>query len=147
MAIKTIVVGIDDSPGSRRALEWTAELAAGLKARVAAVHAFEPLAHVGELSPGVDLRALRDKVAKQVQGELCQPLSARGVQHTAQTLEGEPAEVLLDVARKERADLIVVGARRMGLLKTLALGSTSQKVMHNAGSPVVIVPLDGGRTT
>ena len=142
MAIRTIVVGIDDSPGSRRALAWTAELASELSARVFAVHAFEPLAHVSELTPGVDLRALRDRVASQVQGELCQPLRERGVQHEARTLEGEPADVLLHTARKEKADLIVVGARRMGLLKTLALGSTSQKVMHHAGSPIVIVPLD-----
>lgn len=147
MAVKTIVVGIDDSPGSRRALEWTAELAQGLQARVVAVHAFEPLAHVGELSPGVDLRALRERAVVQVEGELCQPLRQRGVQHTALTLEGEPADVLLGVARKEQADLLVVGARRMGLLKTLALGSTSQKVTHHAGSPVVIVPLDGARPT
>jgi nucleotide-binding universal stress UspA family protein len=142
MAIRTIVVGIDDSPGSRRALAWTAELAAGLSARVVAVHVFEPLAHVGELSPGVDLRALRERAAGHVQGELCQPLRERGIQHEARTLEGEPAEVLLAVARKDQADLIVVGARRMGLLKTLALGSTSHKVIHDAGSPVVIVPLD-----
>jgi nucleotide-binding universal stress UspA family protein len=145
MGIRTIVVGIDDSPGSRRALAWTAELAAGLRARVVAVHAFEPLAHVGELAPGVDLRALRERTTAQVQGELTQPLRERGVEHAARVLEGEPAEVLLDAARKEQAELIVVGARRMGMLKSLALGSTSQKVMHHAGSPVVIVPLDDPR--
>jgi len=141
MQIRTIVVGVDDSPGSRRALEWAAELAVSLASRVVAVHVFEPLAHVAELAPGVDLRALRERVAQQIAQDLCRPLSERGIEHTARTLEGEPAAVLLDVAEKEGADLIVVGARRMGLLKSLALGSTSRKLTHSTSRPVVIVPL------
>jgi nucleotide-binding universal stress UspA family protein len=54
-------------------------------------------------------------------------------------LEGDPAETILDVARSRNCDLIIMGARGLGKLPGLLLGSTSQKVLSLAPCPVLIV--------
>ena len=57
-----------------------------------------------------------------------------------QSETGDPAKVLLDAARAEHADLIVVGKRGRGRLQGLLLGSLSQKLASLASCPVAIVP-------
>ena len=54
-------------------------------------------------------------------------------------IEGDPAETILKVAKTRDIDLIVMGARGMGRLHGLLLGSTSQKVLSLAPCPVLIV--------
>lgn len=140
MAIQRILVGVDDSPGSQGALAWASDLASAVQAQLVLVHVYEPLAHMAELAPGVDLAQLRERSRDFVERVLCQPLAARGLLHKGLTIEGIPADVLLDVARTERVDLIVVGARRLGFFKALALGSTSRKLSQHSTLPVTIVP-------
>lgn len=141
MSIEIIAVGVDDSPGSRAALDWAADLALGLGAEIVAVHCFEPLAHLEELKPGTDLRSLRSAAERELEEVLCAPLRERSVRHRAVLREGEPAGVLGDVARESGADLVVVGARRRGPWKDLILGSTSRKLSQAAQVPLTIVPL------
>jgi len=54
-------------------------------------------------------------------------------------IEGDPAETILELARTRDSDLIVMGARGLGKLHGLLLGSTSQKVLSLAPCPVLIV--------
>jgi nucleotide-binding universal stress UspA family protein len=58
--------------------------------------------------------------------------------HT-ETLEGLPAEAILDVAKNRDVDLIVMGSRGLGRLAGALLGSQSQKVVQHAPCPVLIV--------
>ncbi len=53
--------------------------------------------------------------------------------------EGNAAAEIVRVAREEKADLIVVGARGLGGLQRLLLGSVSEKVLAAAPCPVLIV--------
>lgn len=46
--------------------------------------------------------------------------------------EGDPTEVILNVARDEKIDLVVLGSRGLGTLKGLLMGSVSSKVSHLA---------------
>ena len=104
-------------------------------------HVFEPLAHLGSGAAGGDLRALRDKARRELEDILCKPLKERGLDCETRLLEGTPAEALFDAAEEAQADLIVVGAHRLGRLKELLLGSTSQALAERARRPVAIVPL------
>jgi nucleotide-binding universal stress UspA family protein len=54
-------------------------------------------------------------------------------------IEGNPAETIIEVARSRNSDLIIMGARGMGKLAGLQLGSTSQKVLSLAPCPVLII--------
>lgn len=139
MIVERIVVGIDDSPGSCAAVQWVVDLAAALGATVFAVHAFEPLGHLDEIGPGTDFAAVRDLIEHRLRTEWCRPLSEAHVNFETVTKEGRPADVILAVAKEIDADLIVVGARRMGWLRELTLGSTSHRVLHEAHRPVTII--------
>ena len=52
---------------------------------------------------------------------------------------GDYAEEILDAAKDFKADMVVIGSRGLGLLKSTVLGSVSQKVLHHAECSVVTV--------
>jgi nucleotide-binding universal stress UspA family protein len=139
VSLQKIVVGIDDSPGSCAAVEWVVELAAALGAIVIAVHAFEPLGHLDEVEPGTAFADVRDLIEQRLRTEWCRPLSEAQVDVETVIKEGRPADVIIAVAREVDADLIVLGARRMGWLRELTLGSTSHRVLYEAHRPVTVI--------
>lgn len=53
---------------------------------------------------------------------------------------GDPAEVIIEMVRREKVDTIVVGRRGHGRLAGLLLGSVSQKLVSLAPCTVVVVP-------
>ena len=142
-----ILVGIDGSEHSRRALEWAVREAALRHAplTVLTVHQTvanywtgSPVTYPGD--PDLAKKAVAaaqeetDSVLKDV-GEAFQPPSV-----TVKALTGIPAEELLYAA--EGADMIVVGSRGAGGFKRLLLGSVSTQVTHHAKCPVVVIPAD-----
>ena len=139
MSVATILVGVDESSGSLNALAWAADLAEPLGARLVLCHVFEPLAHLGELAPGTDLVALRERTERSLRGAPCEDLRRRGIAHEVLVREGLPLEVLVGVADQVAADLIVVGARRLGRLQALVLGSTSSRLAQRTHRPVVVI--------
>lgn len=145
MSDYTIVVGLDGSEGSRRAVQWVADLAARLGATVCAVHTFEPLSHLSEVEPPYDFDAMEADARRRLESEWAEPLAGSGVSHEVRVVHGAPFQCLIDVADEVDADLIVVGARGLGRLKSLALGSTSGKLLHLSHRPVTIVPPAEGR--
>lgn len=140
MSVDTIVVGVDGSEGSARAMNWTAGLAQRLGARVIAIHVFEPLAHLGTTSPPYQFDQIEIAVRTRLESEWTAPLASAGVDHEARVLHGTPFGCLVDAAAEVDADLIVVGARGYGLLRGLALGSTSEKLLHTSKRPVAVIP-------
>ena len=139
VSVRTILVGVDDSPGSMTALRWAADLAAPLRASLVLLHVFEPLAHVQDLTPGMDLKALRERIATTIQSACAGELQGRDVEHRLMVREGLPLDVLAHVADEVSADLIVVGARRLGRMEALLLGSTSSRLSQRTRRPVVVL--------
>jgi nucleotide-binding universal stress UspA family protein len=140
MSIATIVVGVDGSGGAAHALAWLAELAVPLGATVVAVHTFEPLAHLDDQEPPYDFAKAETRVRTLFETEWIAPLTAAGVPTHVRLLHGTPVECLLDAAEEADADLIVVGARGLGMFRGIALGSTSDRLVHASKIPVVVVP-------
>jgi nucleotide-binding universal stress UspA family protein len=66
-------------------------------------------------------------------------LEAEGVSSTGLAPVGDPAEEILKAAKQFEAELIVIGARSLGPVKRLVLGSVSTKVMHESDCDVLIV--------
>ena len=140
MPIERILVGVDGSDDSQRALAWAAELAVALDAEVVAVHALGLLEH---LSPGADpvpSGSHRDEIVEVFEEQWCAALEGSGVRSRRLVEDGPPAMVVLRLADQLEADLIVMGSRGIGGFDELLLGSTSTQVAHHARVPVTVIP-------
>jgi nucleotide-binding universal stress UspA family protein len=134
-----IVVGVDGSEDSARALTWAAALVEGSSGEIVAVHALGLLAHLGG-EPIVPSVEHRDEVVALLEQQWCQPLAEAAVPYRCVVIDGDPVTALLRAAGEEDADLIVVGRRGAGGHPGLVLGSTSQQVVSHADRPVAVVP-------
>ena len=128
---RCVVVGVDTSPESLAALDLALELAGGLDARLIAVHAVG-LLEAGGYRNHPDLAAIVEEARQRV---------GPGVRSSVDPVvdDGVPADVVLRVAEREGADLIVVGSRGLGgALRQL--GSTSEALVTRSVVPVLVVP-------
>ena len=66
-------------------------------------------------------------------------LDAAGIRYTDRVLVGPVAESLVKHAKDKRCDLIYIGTRGMGELKSALIGSTATKVLHISDTPVLLV--------
>jgi nucleotide-binding universal stress UspA family protein len=136
-----IVVGIDGSDESRRALHWALNEARLREAKLLVVHSwtYQFTAGPGYL-PGADpeVRASIEREAEQVIDDALASVGTVGVEIERRTDEGQPSATLVEAA--EGAELLVVGSRGRGGFAGLLLGSVSQQCAHHAPCPVVIVP-------
>lgn len=153
-----IVVGIDGSPESKRALRWAADEARLRDADLQVVYAYGPpeeynpyaLAYgVDAGSPDLaaderewqerhDARA-HERAEAVVHGVVREVMPADDEVRTESIAvrDTRPARALMHSARG--ADLLVVGSRGRGGFAGLLLGSISQQCAHHAPCPVVVV--------
>lgn len=137
-----IVVGIDGSDGSRAALRWAARTATARGTAVRAVAAWQyPAGAVSPAGPAqlpgadeMDERA-RDDLSAVVREEL--EAGADGVHVEAG--RGPAASVLIGVAGRTGADMLVLGARGLGGFAGLLLGSVSQECVEHSPCPTVVL--------
>lgn len=137
------MVGLDGSEGSALALDWAIRLAAAVDAEVIAVHAHElpaSLPRPGGAPYVPEFESWERSVRQDFELRWCAPLDGAGVRHRKVFEIGRPGEVLLRQAERVVADLIVTGRRGRGELMELLAGSVSQRMVHGAHCPVVVVP-------
>jgi nucleotide-binding universal stress UspA family protein len=128
-----IVVGVDTSPESQAAIDHALELAKGAGGTVLAVHAVG-LLEEGAYRPHPDLAAILRAACERTG---CPPAVV-----VDPVIEHGPATaVLLRVAQRVDADLIVVGRRGIGA-SDQPIGSTSVGVVASAETPVLVVTSD-----
>jgi nucleotide-binding universal stress UspA family protein len=134
-----IVVGVDGSDGSDRAVAEATEVAKRDGASVVLVHVVERIAAKGDMAPlHADEPAVKERVEKQAAD-----LRDAGVDADVRfesIILGGPARSIADVAAETGADLIVVGTRGHSALAGVFLGSVTQKLLHLASCPVLCVP-------
>jgi nucleotide-binding universal stress UspA family protein len=139
---KQIVVGVDGSPSSRKALEWAGDEAAKHGADLVALTAYlapaPPPSGVSVTLPthgtpdhGEAAKQLLVETIRDVLGE-DPPILVR-----PHVKEGNAAKQLIDLA--EGADVLVVGSRGHGGFAGMLLGSVSQNVAAHARCTVVVV--------
>ena len=145
MTYASIVVGTDGSPSAERAVGEAAALAAADGARLVIVTAYTPgetsMRDVPEDEVPEDIRhVLSDRVqAEELGARSRQAGKDAGVAKVVvQAVAGEPADVLLEVARDFDADLIVVGSRGLSSHAHMLLGSVAGTVAHHAPCDVLV---------
>lgn len=77
--------------------------------------------------------------ARRLVEQSAQPLSKAGFRAEPVCKMGNPAEEIMKMASKRRVDLIVMGAKGLGTIDRILLGSVSTRVMQYANCPVLVV--------
>jgi nucleotide-binding universal stress UspA family protein len=132
-----VVVGVDGSETSRRALDWALDEARVLHACVDVVHAWNLPAHA--VPTLANAYAPFDEDARRIVDDALEQANTSGLPTIRTTVrQGSGGEVLVRLAKG--ADLVVVGSRGLGGFKELLLGSVSHQVTHHARCPVVVIP-------
>jgi len=139
-----ILVGLDGSDYSLRALDFAIDLAKKYQSQLVLVHVVMRQIYTinppeaGILAGTAIVRELETE-GKTIltQGE--EKVKAQGLPVEARLRQGVPAEELLRAAADEKADLMVLGSRGLSQVRAFLLGSVSDKVSHHAKCPTLIV--------
>lgn len=144
---KTILVPVDGSDYASRAIDYASELASKYDAKVILMHAIHY--RFGRLPDELHQYAVSEHlegpgevaaiVGKLLDSAEVRAKNAGAGEVTSDSRAGDPATVILDAAKSFDADLIVMGCRGLGEMKSLMLGSVSDKILHHAEVPVTII--------
>ncbi len=141
--LKKILVGCDFSPDSGQALNHALSLAQEFEAELHLVNVIEPPAQPNLLKTETSANEEIQEDFRQLLSQKLKDLVPADARHwcTPQTsiLEGQPYEELAKYAESNEADMIVMGIRGHSLVKTLFLGSTTDRVVRRAPCPVLSV--------
>lgn len=136
---KRIIVGVDGSPASLTALEWSVALASRTNgASLQIVHSWTPAMAASTMAmPEHEL----DSEARAVLDQVLEAVPIGDVDHTTEVARDvSPAAALVD--RSGDADLLVTGTRGLNRFERLLLGSVAFQCAQHAPCPFVAIPAD-----
>jgi nucleotide-binding universal stress UspA family protein len=143
---KVIVVGTDGSPRADVAVREALALAQAGGATLHLVHVVPATTMLGaeHVDPAASAAALEEMhdEGERICSRVAKEAEQEGVSTETHNVRGDPADVLIKVAKAVDADLIVVGNRGMTGVKRFVLGSVPNKVAHRCPCSVLIVDTD-----
>jgi nucleotide-binding universal stress UspA family protein len=139
---KEILVPVDGSENSLRAVRYALELAGALGARVRLFYVF-PVSSVEIIGmAGMsrdDIEHAAQAAAQRVFDKLHAEIGETDVKLVDETSIGDPAEEIIRCTEDDHELLVILGRRGLSRIQSLLLGSVSEKVVRHAHSPVTIV--------
>jgi nucleotide-binding universal stress UspA family protein len=137
-----ILVAVDFSAHSAKALELAIGLAKTFGARIHLLHAYHlpPLVGMPDeiVIPPDFWTGVRDAAARKLD-KSAQKVKAAGVPVETHLVEFAPSDAIVETARKTKADLIVMGTRGLTGFKHALLGSVAERTLRLAPCPVLTV--------
>lgn len=146
--LASVLIATDGSDGANEAIRFLLSLPLVRNTKVRLLSAVEPVLYPGSAPKMIraqlkgmnaqlerERRAEAEKVLDRAAGEL----KAKVTRLTRSMPTGHPAREIVAAAASFDADLVVVGARGLGGMKRLLLGSVSERVLRDARCPVLIV--------
>ena len=136
--VKNILVPVDGSEGSDRAVTYAISMAEACEAKINFLY----VANINQLAINAYLSdAILDAVTKagKVILDRAMEMVPTGIEKEAFSETGSPAVVILDFAAERHPDLIVMGSRGLGVVKGVLLGSVSQYIVEQSKCPVLVV--------
>ena len=138
--MRTILVGVDGSPSSLRALQFAADLAIDLGAELVVVFARHVYLAMPEHSAEDMFSDVLDRAEHAILEAIAGELGGRDLRWRYETQVGPPADVLCEIAERTGASFLVVGRHGGSSLRELVLGSVSNRLAHRSDRPVLLVP-------
>lgn len=137
-----ILLPVDGSDGSLEAVRFAINLIReGLHATLVLANVQEP-ASLYEMVVAHDAEVL-ERVSAAAGAHALEGAEAllklAGMAYECEIASGDPAHTIIDIVERFGCDLVVMGARGQGALRSALLGSVSHAVLHAASVPVMIV--------
>lgn len=145
----SVLVGVDQSESSRRAVRFALERARVTHWRVTIAHVINWSPYTFNPAPDNEARPVarraeiqraQERIIDAVLGWAESEKLSDGVQVSSLIRHGRPSEVLADLAAGDDHDLIVVGRTGESHLRSAIFGSTANRLVQHAPVPVVVVP-------
>ena len=138
---KNILVPIDGSDNSYRALDAALLLSEKLGSNITVIHVMEevPITHIGSEKMLNELLEAYKKENQDILLKSTEIANQKGLTIKTFLLQGNPASAILDYNKKEKFDLIIMGSRGLGKFKELILGSVSSKIVHHSTCAVLLI--------
>ncbi|HEY9492319.1 MAG TPA: universal stress protein [Nitrososphaeraceae archaeon] len=136
-----VLVPVDGSDNSHRALEAALLLSEKLGAKVTAIHVIEdiPVLHIQSEKLLREVLGAYKKESQLILSKCSEIATRKGLSINTKLLQGNVSSTILDFCEKGKYDIIVMGSRGMGKFKELILGSVSSKVVHHSRCPVLVI--------
>ena len=131
-----IIVGIDGSASSDKAVAEAAVLASEIGQKLYVVFAYEPYRGAAEIA---DHRAALEELGAEVGNRAVEQAQQAGAETELQLIDRGAVDALLALADEIDARMIVVGSYGDSPLKGAILGSTPHKLVHLSKRPVLVV--------
>jgi len=134
-----ILVAIDGSPASEKALAAAVDLAANYRAELTALGVVEVPEVVGMIDEVDEIRQGTEAYLRQINEAAVNYAHSRGVVLRSVLVRGHAAEAIVKYAESEGANLIVMGQHGHSRIARFLLGSTSDRVSEHSLCSVMIV--------
>jgi len=151
--MKKILIALDYDPTAEKIAETGYALATAMKAEVVLVHVIAEPAYYSAMEysimgftgfrgfSDVNIPVVVDEFKKETQRFLDQSKEHLGdASIKTLVMEGVFADSILEAAKSESADIIVMGSHGRGGLDKLIMGSVAEKVLHHSSVPLFIIP-------
>lgn len=146
-----ILIGVDESPYSDAAVQFVRRLPLPAGTHVIIVSAVQlavPIyadMYVPAAATVDQLVADQTKAQQELVSQAQRELRDTGLVTEARVLQGDPREAIVQTAKDEAADLVVVGSHGRSGIAKLVMGSVASHVVTHAPCSVLVVKMDGQR--
>jgi nucleotide-binding universal stress UspA family protein len=140
--MKTVVVATDLEGTSEAALEYARKLAGAYSARIVLAHGIDPLEYASVESVPGKVRRRMPEQARAVLDQMTNDLIREGIHSHSELRQGAVVDMLLDVARKYEAGLIVIGTKGSQGAGPVAVGTIAEQLVRRSTCPILAVAAD-----
>jgi nucleotide-binding universal stress UspA family protein len=136
-----ILVPVDGSDISYRALDSALFLSERLGSKITAIHVIEkvPTVYIQSQKFLDEILETHKNESQKILDECSSIATKKGIAINTILLEGNPASTILEFSQMEKYEVIIIGSRGMGHFKELILGSVSSKILHHSLCPVLLI--------
>jgi nucleotide-binding universal stress UspA family protein len=140
-SVRIVGCGFDGSPEAHEALGWAADIARRRRARVDVLAVHARMAFGGVSTAGaLGYQSANDTIRRTLEKRMSDAIAslADGAEFSGRLLDGDPATEL--VKASSELDLLVIGSRGYGPVRTVLLGSVSRTLVREGACSVVVLP-------
>ena len=135
---KRVLVAVDFSDGATGTIMWAERIARLFGAQMRVLHVVEILPQTDETKIGLSQEGFFELCGETFEESIWPHVTIDGAEPS--TRQGHVLDTILDEVKDWDADLLVVASHGKGIVESLLLGSTTDKLMHDADIPLLIVP-------